>query len=214
MPWQEGGGKYGDFCNPKFVEQWSHFIYSVLNMDPQLVHNELRRCGYQSLIYDYERVEEGIMYWEVTEASRARPQVNIYSTTHIYMHFPYRADSFFLHRRSRAAAQEVPPELLQFRYWLAVWSENSAKLQDANEKKRYAAILEDGLNGAYAYNQQGGRKPKSKTKPKSEAGRYRQKMQAMTEEQKNAAKEKDRLRKRPRSQKQEDRRKKRQKGYA
>jgi hypothetical protein len=36
----------------------------------------------------------------------------------------------------------------------------------------------------------------------------------MTEEQKNAAKEKDRLRKRPRSQKQEDRRKKRQKGYA
>jgi hypothetical protein len=69
------------------------------------------------------------------------------------MHFPYHADSFFLHRRSRAAAQEVPPELLQFRYWLAVWSEKPAKLQDANENKRHAAILEDGLNGAY--NQQG-----------------------------------------------------------
>jgi hypothetical protein len=47
-------------------------------MDPQLVHNELRRGGYQTLIYDYKQVEErhhvlgGIMYWEVTEASRAR----------------------------------------------------------------------------------------------------------------------------------------------
>jgi hypothetical protein len=68
-----GGGKYGDFCNPKFVQQWSHFVYSVLNKDPQFVHNELRRCNYQSLICDYERVEEGIMYWEVTGASRARP---------------------------------------------------------------------------------------------------------------------------------------------
>jgi hypothetical protein len=27
-----GGGRYGDFCNPKFVQQWPHFIYSVLNI--------------------------------------------------------------------------------------------------------------------------------------------------------------------------------------
>jgi hypothetical protein len=60
------------------VQQWSHFIYSVLNMGPQLVHNEIRKSGYQALIYEYKRVEEGIMYWEVTEASRARAQVDIY----------------------------------------------------------------------------------------------------------------------------------------
>jgi hypothetical protein len=64
-----GGGSYGDFCNPKFVQKWSHFIYSVLNMDPELVHNEIRKSGYQTLICEYKRVEEGIMYWEVTGAS-------------------------------------------------------------------------------------------------------------------------------------------------
>jgi hypothetical protein len=32
--------------------------------------------------------------------------------------------------------------LLQFRKWLTAWSEKSAKQQDANEKERYAAILE------------------------------------------------------------------------
>jgi hypothetical protein len=37
--------------------------------------SEGRRGNYQTLIYEYKRVEEGkpgIMYWEVTEASRAR----------------------------------------------------------------------------------------------------------------------------------------------
>jgi hypothetical protein len=70
-----GGGRCDDFCNPKFVKQWSHFIYSVLNMGPQLVHNELITGNYQTLIYEHKRVEEGkpgIMYWEVTGASRAR----------------------------------------------------------------------------------------------------------------------------------------------
>jgi hypothetical protein len=39
----------------------------------------------------------------------------------------------------------VPPAVLQFRKWLTIWSGESAKLQDANERKRYAAILEGGL---------------------------------------------------------------------
>jgi hypothetical protein len=37
--------------------------------------SSVSRGGYQTLIYDYKRVEEdkpGIMYWEVTGASRAR----------------------------------------------------------------------------------------------------------------------------------------------
>jgi hypothetical protein len=91
-----GGGSYGDFCNPKFVQQWSHFIYFVLNMDPQLVFNEISNISFQTLICDYKRVEEGkvgTMYWEVTGA-KTRAQVDIYSTTH--MHLPYHADSFFL----------------------------------------------------------------------------------------------------------------------
>jgi hypothetical protein len=48
--------------------------------------SEGRRGNYQTLICEYKRVEEGkpgIMYWKVTEASRARAQVNIYSTTHM-----------------------------------------------------------------------------------------------------------------------------------
>jgi hypothetical protein len=48
----------------------------------------------------------------------------------------------FLFAWSRAAAREVSPELLQFRKWLAVWSEKPAKQQDANEKKRIDAQLE------------------------------------------------------------------------
>jgi hypothetical protein len=47
-----GGGSYGNFCNPKFVQQWSHFMYSVLNMGPQLVHNAIRKSGYQILVPD------------------------------------------------------------------------------------------------------------------------------------------------------------------
>jgi hypothetical protein len=35
--------------------------------------------------------------------------------------------------------------VLQFRKWLTIWSGESANLQDANEKKRYAAVLEAGL---------------------------------------------------------------------
>ena len=81
-----------------------------------------------------------------------------------------------LSARSQATAQVVPPEGLKFRKWLTIWSGESAELQDANEKERCAAILEDGLNGAYA------RKPKP---PKSK-----------TQEQKNTAKEGDRLRER------------------
>jgi hypothetical protein len=141
-----GGGKSSDFCNPRLLAQWwSHFIYSVLNMAPQLVHNELSRGGYQTLRYDCKRVEEdkpGIMYWEVTEVSRARAHVNIYLFDSPYALAPYHADSFFLHRRSGAAAQEVPPELRQFRYWLAIWSEEPVKRQDPNEKKRCAARYE------------------------------------------------------------------------
>jgi hypothetical protein len=91
------------------------------------------------------------------------------------MNLPYHAGSFFLHRRSRAAAQEVPPELLQFRHWLAVLSEKSAKQQDANEKKkRCAAFLEDGLNGAAApLGAAAHRGPKPKPKPKCKHGRQR-----------------------------------------
>jgi hypothetical protein len=40
---------------------------------------------------------------------------------------------------SRAAAQEVPPELLQFRYWLTAWSVKAARRQDENEKNRVDA---------------------------------------------------------------------------
>jgi hypothetical protein len=76
MPWPAGGGKYGDFCNPKFVQQWPHFfVYSVLNMGPQLVHNELRRGGYQtSMICDALQAggRRHHAYWEVTGASRAK----------------------------------------------------------------------------------------------------------------------------------------------
>jgi hypothetical protein len=39
----------------------------------------------------------------------------------------------------------VPPAVLQFRKWLTIWADEPAKLKDANEKKRYAAILEHGL---------------------------------------------------------------------
>jgi hypothetical protein len=39
----------------------------------------------------------------------------------------------------------VPPAVLEFRKWLTIWSGESAKLQDANEKERHAAILEGGL---------------------------------------------------------------------
>jgi hypothetical protein len=39
----------------------------------------------------------------------------------------------------------VPPAVLQFRKWLTIWADESAKLKDANVKKRYAAMLEDGL---------------------------------------------------------------------
>jgi hypothetical protein len=35
--------------------------------------------------------------------------------------------------------------VLQFRKWLTIWSDESAKLQDANEKKRCAAFLDGGL---------------------------------------------------------------------
>ena len=53
-------------------------------------------------------------------------------------------------RSAQATAQVVPPAVLEFRYWLTVWSDESAKLQDANEKERCAAVLEDCLNGACA----------------------------------------------------------------
>jgi hypothetical protein len=35
--------------------------------------------------------------------------------------------------------------VLEFRKWLTIWSGESAKLQDANEKERHAAIIEGGL---------------------------------------------------------------------
>ena len=73
----------------------------------------------------------------------------------------------------------VPPAVLQFRKWLTIWSGESAKLQDANEKKRYAAILEGGLNGRGAP----ARKPKSSKDTAKEKRRLqkRQKWQAMTQ---------------------------------
>jgi hypothetical protein len=86
MPWQ-GASMAISAINPKFVQQWSHFIYSILNMDPQLVHNELRNGNYQTLICEYKRVEEGkpgIMYWDVTGASFKRKSVSKW----IYMRQP------------------------------------------------------------------------------------------------------------------------------
>jgi hypothetical protein len=53
----------------------------------------------------------------------------------------------------------VPPPVLQFRYWLAVWSEKAAKQQDINEEKRHAVFLEGGLSSTAALL---GPKPKSK----------------------------------------------------
>jgi hypothetical protein len=62
-------------------------------MDPQLVHNELRRGNYQTLIYEYKRVEEskpGIMYWEVTGGFKSKSVRKwiyyIYIRQPIYMH--------------------------------------------------------------------------------------------------------------------------------
>ena len=69
----------------------SSAVLQWLNMGPQLVHNEISNSSYQTLICEYKRVEEGkpgIMYWKATGAkTRARAQVDIYSTT--YMHLPY-----------------------------------------------------------------------------------------------------------------------------
>jgi hypothetical protein len=86
---------------------------------------------------------------------------------------------FPLGPRPQHKQQVAPPAVLHFRKWLTIWSDESEKLQDANEKKRYAyaAILEDGLNGAYA------RKPNSKEKDRLRGNlRKRQKWQAMTQE--------------------------------
>ena len=66
----------------------------------------------------------------------------------------------------------APPAVHQFRKWLTIWSDEPAELQDANEKKRCAAILEGGLNG----------------RPAGKA--------LVTQDQKNAAKEKHLLQKR------------------
>jgi hypothetical protein len=67
--------------------------------------------------------------------------------------------------RSQATAQVVPPAVLEFRKWLAIWSGESAKLQDANEKELCTAVLGDGLNGAYA------RKPKPEIQEQKGAAR-------------------------------------------
>jgi hypothetical protein len=79
-----GDGSYGDFRNPEFVQPWSQFIYSVLevlNMDLQLVYNEISKKGFQTLIYDYKRVKDGevgIIYWKATGAkTRAQVEVDI-----------------------------------------------------------------------------------------------------------------------------------------
>jgi hypothetical protein len=60
----------------------------------------------------------------------------------MHMHLLALPCWLFIFAWSRAAAKEVPAELLQFRYWLAVWSEKSAKQQGANEKHRIDAQLE------------------------------------------------------------------------
>jgi hypothetical protein len=93
----------------------------------------------------------------------------------------------------------VPPEGLKFRKWLTIWSGESAELQDANEKERCAAILEDGLNGAYARKP---KPPKSKTQEQKNTAkegdrlRERGEWRALAQEQKNTAKEGGRLRER------------------
>jgi hypothetical protein len=43
----------------------------VLNIDPQLVCNEVRKRGFRTLICNYKRAKEGkvgIMYWKATGA--------------------------------------------------------------------------------------------------------------------------------------------------
>ena len=82
------------------------------------------------------------MWWKVKRPTKSRPQVagSEYAITICAC-----LTILCLYARSQATAQVVPPAVLQFRKWLTIWSGESAKLQDANERKRHAAILEDGL---------------------------------------------------------------------
>ena len=77
------------------------------------------------MIYDYKRAKEGevgIIYWKVTGA---KSTANSVSGSGYTIHNPYALPALplpcwlFLFAWSRAAAQKVPLELLQFRYWLA-----------------------------------------------------------------------------------------------
>ena len=72
-----GGGSRDDFRNPEFVQEWSCFIFYVLNTDPQkLVYNEISKAGFKSLIYDYKQVTEGktggIGWWKI-KSTKSRP---------------------------------------------------------------------------------------------------------------------------------------------
>ena len=68
----------------------------------------------------------------------------------------------------------VPPAVLQFRKWLTIWSGESAKLQDANEVRRFAAVLKGGLNGACVRTRSKDREAKDKEDkdPRSSMGRW------------------------------------------
>jgi hypothetical protein len=75
----------------------------------------------------------------------------IYIRQPIYLHLPCHADSFFLlgpglqHRRQEVC---IPPELLQFCYWLTAWLVKAARQHDENEKKRFDVQLEAHWRGA------------------------------------------------------------------
>ena len=70
----------------------------------------------------------------------------------------------------------IPPAVLGFHNWLTVWSVESARLQDANEKKRIDAQLEEHACFIKERDERGGGLPKKEKdrlrKRESEPGSY------------------------------------------